>query len=149
MSDVLISVSDGLTKKRLADQNDGSWAEVVTIGAARVAVTASIPNAGSVTPTIDLGGVCLVGFIAPADWTAAALNIDVSVDNSRWISAGVYDSTGVQTATYPSLVANSAYSVDMQSLMPFRYVRFRSGTSAVPVAQAAQRDFAIIARPLA
>lgn len=150
MADKTIKVLDENTLKKLVDQGDNTWAEAVAIASVRATVTATIPNGGSVTPTVDLAGACLVGFLTPAaGWTAAALNIEVSTDNSRWVTLGVYDSTGVQTASYPSLAADSAYSVDMHALLPYRYVRLRSGTAALPVAQGAPRDFTLIVRPLA
>lgn len=149
MADKLISVLDALTNKKLVDQGDNSWAEAVAIASVRTPVTATIASGASATSAIDLAGACLVGFLSPAAWDAAALNIEVSVDNSTWITAGVYDSTGVQTASYPSLTANAAYSVDMHALLPYRYVRLRSGTFALPVNQTAVRNFTLIARPLA
>ena len=119
------------------------------VGAAnRTATTSTITSGTSVTPTIDLLGTSLVGFIMPAAWTAAALNIEVSADNSTW-AAGVYDGSGLAVSSWSSPVAGAAYAVDTLSMIPFRYIRFRSGTSAVPANQGADRVFTVITRPLA
>lgn len=128
--------------------SDQATVPVSTI-AVRGATTVSIANAASVSGAADLGNNSLIGFLAPAAWTAAALNIEVSVDNTNWVTLGLYDATGVTTGSYSSLVAGAAYGVDVQTLLPFRYVRLRSGTSVSPVNQGAQRDFTIVTRPLA
>jgi len=153
MADKLISVLDALTNKKLVDQGDGSWAEAVAIASVRTTVTATIPNGGSVTPTVDLASACLLAFIAPAAWSAAALNIEVSMTGgasaSEWATAGLFDASGVATGQYASLTGGAAYAVDFNSLLGYRYVRLRSGTAASPVNQGAQRDFVLITRPLA
>lgn len=121
----------------------------VSSGAGRMTVAATIPSGSSVSNAVDLSNACLVGFIAPAAWTAAALNIEVSVDGAAWVTMGVFDSSGVATGNYPSLTGGAAYAVDVQSFLPFRYVRLRSGTAASAVNQTAQRDFTLILRALA
>lgn len=115
----------------------------------RATVTATIANGASVSGVVDLLNTALLGFIAPAAWTAAALNIEVSMDNTSWVTTGLYDSSSTQAGNYPSLVAGAAYAVDTLTLLPFRYVRLRSGTAASAVNQGAQRDFTLITRPLA
>lgn len=115
---------------------------------ARQALAASIPNGGSVTPTVDLVNACMVGFITPPGWTAAALNIEVSVDSAAWVTAGVFDASGVATGKYGSIATTAGYAVDTKAMLPYRFIRLRSGTLASPIAQADQRDFTIITRLL-
>lgn len=50
----------------------------------RIANGLTIANGTSVSGVLDLDKTSIVGFIAPAAWTTAALNIEVSVDNSAW-----------------------------------------------------------------
>jgi hypothetical protein len=113
----------------------------------RAVQTATIANGASVSGTIDLQRTAIVGFVAPSAWTTAALNIEVSIDGTSWSSA--FDAYGLAVGSMSALTAGAAYVVDMVSLLPFRYVRLRSGTSASPVNQAAQRDFKVITRALA
>ena len=120
----------------------------ITGSAARTTVTATIPSAASVSNALDLGVTALLGFIAPAAWTAAALNIEVSADNATWAPA-VVDGSGIATGSWSSVVAGNAYAVDTVPMLPFRYIRLRSGTFAAPVVQAAARAFVVITRPLA
>lgn len=119
----------------------------------RATSVASIPNGASVSGTVDLLSTALLAFIVPTAWTAAALNIEVSMTGggnaSEWVTAGLYDASSTASGNYPSLTPGAAYAVDTLTLLPFRYVRLRSGTLASPVNQAAQRDFTLITRPLA
>jgi hypothetical protein len=116
--------------------------------ASRSTATATISNGTSVSGSIDLSTTALLGFIAPSAWTTASLSLEVSVDNTNW-AAAIYDSTNSSTGYWASVVAGSAYAVDTVSMLPFRYVRLRSGTSAAPVVQGADRAFVVITRPLA
>jgi hypothetical protein len=115
----------------------------------RATVTATIASGASQSGVIDLTNTALLGFIAPAGWTAAALNIEVSADNVNWVTTGIIDWYGLAVGSWSSLTAGAAYAVDAASMLPWRYVRFRSGTFSAQVNQGAQRDFTVITRPLA
>jgi hypothetical protein len=108
----------------------------------------TIPNGASVSGTINLTDTCLIGFVAPSAWTAAPLTIEVSDDEVIWGTPK--DGYSAQVGSYPSINSSDPfYGVDIQSLMPWRYVRFRSGTAASPVVQGADRSFKVIKRVLA
>jgi hypothetical protein len=113
----------------------------------RETLTVIIPNGTSVSPTIDLTNTSLLGFVTPSAWTTAALNIEVSDDGTNWSSA--YDAYGSLIGSVATPVVSSRYAVDMSALLPWRYVRLRSGTTATPVNQGADRSFKIIKRVLA
>lgn len=100
--------------------------------------TVTIAAGTSVSDSVDLGEELFNGFIMPSAWTAASISIEVSQDNTNWISA-IYDSTNTQVGSYTNAVAGAAYAVDVLTFSLFRYVRFRSGTNSSPVVQAATR----------
>lgn len=128
------------------DPATGDW---VSPGASvRAATTLTIPSGGSVSPAIDLTSTCILGFIAPAAWDAAAITLEVSSNGSSWATALV-DSTGAPSGTWAAGTAGAAYSVDLWALLPFKFVRIRSGSTAVPVNQTAARAFTVLTRPLA
>lgn len=116
--------------------------------AARATQSATIANGASVSATVDLISTALLDILMPAAWKTAALTIEVSADNSNWYSL-VYDENGLQINSWSSPVAGAAYSVSTLGMLGFRYIRLRSGTGAVPVAQDADRVFTLITRPLA
>ena len=144
---------------------------------------ADIPANGSVSQSIDLLSSVLLGFVTPAVWTTAAIDIEVSLDNVTWftsiydssstatgvylvptVSSGyaidievsidgvnfftnTYDSLGTLVGVYTTPVVSSGYAVDALALIPYNFVRFRSGTTASPVNQAAARTILVITRP--
>lgn len=116
--------------------------------AARATQSATIANGASVSAAIDLLSTALLDILMPAAWTAAALTVEVSADNSTWYSL-VYDENGLQINSWSSPVAGAAYTVAALGMLGFRYIRMRSGTGAVPVNQGADRVFTLITRPLA
>jgi hypothetical protein len=122
--------------------------EQVRLYSQRDTKTAVIQNGGSVSGSIDLAATALIGFIAPSEWTAAAMQIEVSTDNSTWATV-VQDQYGSATGNYSAITAAAAYAVDAVGLLPYRYVRLRSGSAASPVNQGADRAFTLITRPLA
>jgi hypothetical protein len=107
---------------------------------------ADIPVNGSVSQSIDLLSSVLLGFVTPAVWTTAAIDIEVSLDNVTWFTS-IYDSSSTATGVYLTPTVSSGYAIDTLAFLPYRYVRFRSGTTATPVVQAAARSIAVITRP--
>jgi hypothetical protein len=112
----------------------------------RQLLNAVIASGTSVSQSIDLSFHVLVGFVTPAAWTTAAIDLEVSIDGTTWFT-NMYDSLGVATGIYLSPVVSSGYAVDALALIPYNFVRFRSGTSASPVNQAAARTISVITRP--
>lgn len=129
-------------EKHLISQ-DGGYAI-----AARENLTATIANGASVSDALDLANTSLLGIIMPAAWTTAALTVEVSADNSTWTGLA-YDQDGSQCNSIASPVAGSAYALNALGLLPYRYIRLRSGTTATPVNQGAARSITVITRPLA
>lgn len=109
--------------------------------------TVTILNGASVSGSIDLSDTSLLGFVSPAAWTTAALNLEVSTDNINWQVA--YDAYGSQVGSIATPVVAASYAADAIALLPWAYVRFRSGTSATPVVQGADRTFKVVKRVLA
>jgi len=130
-------------------KNDSGNPVPVSVSSSRTAVNVVITNGTSVSAGIDLTNTAILGFLSPAAWTAAALNFEVSADNSTWITGGIFDSLGSAVGSYSTPAVSTAYSLDPISMLPWRYVRFRSGTSGSPVNQGADRTFVVITRPLA
>ena len=114
----------------------------------RIIVSATIPNGASVSGAVDCNKRAIVGFVAPAAWTTAALTIEASVDGTNWITS-IFDSTGTAAGSFSAITASAGYAVDLVSLVPWQSIRIRSGTSASPVNQGADRVFKVVQRLLA
>ena len=108
----------------------------------RSVVTATIPSGSNVSNAIDCNDRSVIGFVAPAAWTAATLAIEVSIDGTNWITA-ILDTTSTALCTYSAVTAGAGYPVDVFGLLPWQFIRFKSGAN-----QAAARSFSVISRPL-
>lgn len=113
----------------------------------RASQTATIANGASVSASIDLTDTSIIGIIMPAAWTTAALTIEVSADNVTFVGLA-YDDLGAQANVISSPVASSAYALNLTGLLPYKHARLRSGTTASPVNQGAERLITVITRPL-
>lgn len=113
-------------------------------GATRSTTTAAISVASSntISSVVNLSNTAVLGFISPTTWTTSTLKIQGSVDNS--IFGDIYGSDGAIVSSYSAITANTAYSLDVAAMLPYKYIRFVAGT-----AQTADRTFNIITRPLA
>lgn len=88
---------------------------------------------GSQTP-LDISGLLPVKLICPfSAWTTATVTVQASYNGGTWFN--LYD--GVTGGEYTLQVANARIlTLDPADFAGLKYIRFRSGTSATPVAQA-------------
>lgn len=106
-------------------------------------IAAAIPDAGSITDPINLGGLRLFGVVMPADWTAANLTFQMSPDGgASW--ANLKDQTGNEITAVVS--ASDCVVVDPAHFAAMPFLRIRSGTAASPVVQSAERTIKLILR---
>lgn len=110
----------------------------------RSVFTATIANGASVSDAWDMGlGGGLIGLISPSAWTAAGIQLEGSMDNVTFYP--LTDTLG-SAVGISSVTVSLMYYFDALAAMPARYIRVRSGTSAVPVNQGAARTLYLIAR---
>jgi hypothetical protein len=84
----------------------------------------------------DLNNQHLVGIQMPAAWTAAALTFAMSLDGgTTWLN--IYDQNGTELTVQAAASTYIALSPTLLTVPGL--LRVRSGTSAVPVNQAADR----------
>lgn len=103
---------------------------------ATVTVTTSTDGLSDI---VDLGGLDIAGYTMPAAWTAASMTFLGSYDSTSNMQS-LYTSTGGELAHAVAasrvVGAEVVYRAVAEGL---RYIQFRSGTAATPVAQAASR----------
>jgi len=112
----------------------GAVTQQVTIGQV-TSLNVSIANGASSSADIDLGVARLNRIDMPAAWTAANLTFLTSSDNITW--RDLYDKAGVEYSAVAA--ASRSIIVPLDDMLSVRYLRIRSGTSAVPVIQLALR----------
>jgi len=102
-----------------------------------------IANAASLSGAADLKGLALCGFIMPDAWDAAGLSFNVSIDGTNynylyWDGSEVNETVDV----------DQHVSLDPVKFLSAKHVKVLSGTSAVPVAQGAERTITLMCRPI-
>lgn len=112
-----------------------------------MATTLIIPNAASISNSVKLGGAGISGIFMPAAWTAAAIGFSVSQDDVTYF--GLFDEAGAEI----SMVVAAATYVEFTNLSRFAgfssdmFLKLRSGTIAVPVAQGGARSLLLTTTP--
>ena len=102
--------------------------------------TTTIANGASLSGIVDLGSNDLIGIIFPSAWTTASITFQFSIDGTNFYDA--YSATAELSATAAS--ANRMVSINAVNYDMGRYIKIRSGTSATPVNQVADRILNLI-----
>lgn len=105
-------------------------------------VSATIANAGSLSPAVAVHGA-LVGIIMPAAWTAANLTFQAGM-TSGGPFYDVYDDGTERAILSANIVTGRMVALNLGLWLPVNYIKLRSGTSAVPVPQGADRVFTLV-----
>ena len=100
-------------------------------------VVATIAQDASLSDACNLRGEILVGVRMPAVWDAANLTFQVSMDNVTYLNA--YDILGAEVVVTVTAVSTHIW-VHPDDLAGYRWVKVRSGTAAIPVAQTTGDD---------
>lgn len=105
--------------------------------------TVTIAASASVSGEIDLEAYRLVGVVMPSGWTTAALTF-TAASTSGGTFQNVYDDAGDEVTVQAAASRSIGVDYAAGALAPWRYVKVRSGTSATPVAQAAERTITLV-----
>jgi hypothetical protein len=79
-----------------------------------------------------------------AAWTAAAITMQVSMDNATYYN--LYNNDGTEWSI--TVAAANAVIMDVTALTAFSYVKLRSGTNGTPVNQGGARALQLIVKAL-
>lgn len=108
-------------------------------------MTATITNGTALSGAVPLGAKTLTGLVMPSAWTAAVLTFQVSVDGgTTWVD--MIDIAGVAISCVVGI--NRYIPVDVTIWRGINNVRVRSGTSLLPVNQAADAIVSLVVRSL-
>ena len=108
-----------------------------------IASGASLSGAADFTAfSVNKDNYRLFGIIMPSSWTAASITFQVSFDNVLFND--FYDINGNEVTVYAS--SSKAFYLDPVIFASIPYIKVRSGTSAAPVNQAADRTIGLVAR---
>ncbi len=107
--------------------------------------TAVIANGGALSGTVDSGGMRLVGILTPSTVTGTQMTLQASPDRGVTFF-DVYDAAGNEYVI--SVGVSRFIPLDPAATAGMRYLRLRSGTSAVPVNQAQSTTLTLFFRSM-
>ena len=118
---------------------------VAMIGSLPSLPTVTIANGAALSGAVDLVSQNVIGISTPAAWTAASITFAVSQDNAT------FNPLYYQGAefTLPEAGASRQITIDPTALLPWRYVKVRSGTSGTPVNQGQSTVITLLTKPIA
>jgi len=106
-------------------------------------ITFTIANTASVSDGLYLEGRIPVALGLPAAWTAAGITFQVSLDRmASWLDLYGLDGLEVTIAT-PAV--DCCYALAAEQFLGATHLRIRSGDSAGPIAQGAERILTLMA----
>lgn len=114
-----------------------------TFSGSTTTITATIAISTSLSAVVDLEGYHYLAIQMPAEWTTADLTFQAS-STSGGTFADVYDDAGLEISA--KAAASRVIGIDLAvvKLAALRYLKIRSGTTATPVNQAAERTLTLI-----
>lgn len=107
--------------------------------------TAVIANGASQSGEVDLGGLSVQAIVMPAAWTAANLTF-LAADATGGTFNPVHDDGGTEVTVTAAAARCIGMDAAARELDGLRYIKVRSGTTATPVNQAAERTLTLILR---
>jgi hypothetical protein len=109
-------------------------------------ISVTISAGTSLSPAVDLGGRTLVGIAMPSAWTAAPLTFQASSDGGTTLLNLFAGFAGHDGETTLNVGAAQFWQVDQSAWRGITTIKIRSGPSALPVNQVADRVLTLVAR---
>jgi len=120
----------------------------MSYGRDRTLVPVNIPNGTALSGEVNVGPLRIVGIIMPAAWTAGALTFKAVATQTNIYATPTYaevmDIAGAAMTVATPAAATYIALADTVALVALGRLIVRSGTSGVPVNQAAARDFFLV-----
>lgn len=106
----------------------------------------TIPAGQSLSNAFAPGNGFVVGLLMPPAWTAARLTVLVSLDGTNFHDLHVFDEPiGTTPVEFKvNVVPGAIVAIDPERMLMAQSFKLRSGTSDVPVPQAAAREFTVV-----
>lgn len=102
---------------------------------------ATIADTESISGVVVLRGMTMVAIQMPDDWDAASLTFQGS-DDAAGPFTDIYSTSGTEFAV--TAAASRWIPLDPTDFYSVRYLKIRSGTAAIPVAQSPARELRVI-----
>jgi hypothetical protein len=134
----MLAADGSLSSKLVACDSAGN---LYMVSALPATLEATIALNESLSGVVDFGSRSLSAILMPAAWTAAALTFEASVNGEDFFD--LLDSEGAEVEV--AVAADDFVRLTNADWAAIRWLRIRSGTAAVPVAQEAARTLQLVA----
>lgn len=109
-------------------------------------VTVTVPNgAAGLSAEVDIGGSELMAIKMPATWVAASITFQ-GCEVSGGTFYDLYDDAGSEVTATAAQQRTIALDSIAMKIAPLRFIKVRSGTTAAPVNQTADRTLYLISK---
>lgn len=102
--------------------------------------SAVIASGASLSDAVNLGLKRIIGIVMPSAWTAAAITLQGSVDGTNYFD--LHNDSGTEISI--TVAASRFVLITTRGWPAVPYVKIRSGTTSVPVVQAAERTVTLV-----
>lgn len=111
-------------------------------------IDVTIANGASLSGAATLDGKAVVGLIAPAAWTAAAISFEASKEGTTFYP--LYSAGGEVSipSTHVAVAEGWLFRLEPGDWIGFAAVKVRSGLNGAGVAQGAARTVTLVVRPV-
>ena len=120
---------------------------VFTASINRDQVPAVIANGASLSAAVDVGIDTVVAIAMPAAWTGASLTFQVKAEDDADFQ-DLYDEAGNEVEIPAAASRHISLGGSLIYFAGAKQIKVRSGTSAIPVNQSAERTLQLITKPL-
>jgi hypothetical protein len=118
---------------------------VSTVNTPAVIGPITIALGASLSDEIDLGGASILAIETPAAFTGTVLTFQASRTTGGTYK-NVHDDAGIEVSVTVGVGRMVAIDLAALKLASFRYIKIRSGTSAIPVVEDAERTLYLITK---
>lgn len=140
----ILAAASGLSSTTAGLTNEQLRAAAVAVSLGQITtMPISIAINSSLSDAVDLGTARLGRIAMPAEWNAANLTFQTSVDGVTWNN--LHDAAGSEYTI--TAAAGRSILVPLADMLSVRYLKIRSGTSALPVMQTAARSVDLVLVP--
>ena len=113
------------------------------VATARKTVTATIASGAALSNVIDVRGYRVAGIMMPGTWTAAKVSFRCC-DTSGGTFLDVYNDANAEVSMDVTAAKVHMINTLRNQLSGLSYIKLRSGVTATPVNQAADREITLI-----
>lgn len=106
-------------------------------------LTATIAKDEALSGSINIGGARYLAIVMPSNWTAADLTFQAAAHSGDTFK-DVYEDDGTEVSITAAADRVIVINNKKDALLPFAYIKIRSGTTGVPVTQGDDRSFTIL-----